>query len=63
MGKIRLSDMSPKDKQDYKYYKRLLSDLDINGHVWAQERARKEVDKLEQKYNPIDLMLQKFGRG
>ena len=51
MGKVRLSDMNTKDKQDYKYYKRLLSDLDINGHVWSQERAHKEVNRLEQKYN------------
>ena len=54
MEKFRLSDMSTKDKQDYKYYKRLLSDLDINGAEWSQERAHKEVNRLEQKYNRQD---------
>ena len=53
-GKFRLSDMTTKDKQDYKYYKRLLSDLDINGLEWSQERALKEVDRLEQKYNRVE---------
>lgn len=48
--KIKLGDMSYVDSKQYKYYKRLLADLDFYGDELLKKVAANNINKLEQKY-------------
>ena len=54
MKKIKLSDMSYKDKKTYQYYKRVLGDLETYGEHYLKETATRRIKHIEEKYKDDD---------
>lgn len=52
--KVRLKDMTYKDRNEYKYYRRLLGDLQIYGIYCLEDMAKDRVECLEAKYRNED---------
>lgn len=52
--KVRLKDMTYKDRNEYKYYRRLLGDLQIYGVYYLEDMAKDRVECLEAKYRNED---------
>lgn len=61
--KVRLSDMTTADRNNYKYHQQVLVDLKTYGPEIMKKRAEEKIGEIEKEYNPIDMMLRKFGRG
>lgn len=51
MKKVKLKDMTYADRQEYKYYNRLLRDLRIYGGHYLKEKAERFVVGIEEKYS------------
>ena len=52
--KTRMGDMSYKDRNEYRYYRRLLGDLHIYGRFFLEDLAKDRVERLEAKYRNED---------
>ena len=50
MIKPLMKDMSYKDRNDYRYYKRFLADIKTYGSGWAMDIAEKRIEQLNDKY-------------
>lgn len=51
MKKVNIKDMWYEDRQQYKYYKRLLGDLKLYGEHYLKEVAERIVEDIEEKYS------------
>lgn len=60
--KVRLSDMTNADRNNYKYHRQVLADLKIYGPEIMKKRAESEIKRIEIEYNPVDMILRKFSR-
>lgn len=55
MIKPLMKDMSYKDRNDYRYYKRFLADMKTYGSKWAMDMAEKRIEQLNDKYCKKDV--------